>query len=160
MRAAAQRAVLSKLSSNAPEVVIRRHLGEYLESTQPRRSKTSFRFSEAAVHEVGVPTAERPSRSFDAPIFGSESRQTMVQNSSRPCENARQLKGSVARGERYEIFIVLGAVRRLMPRRGAERAVIGRLRAVSATFRRRPPSSPRRREYSAHGADCRRAPSG
>jgi hypothetical protein len=59
-------------------------------------------------------------------------------NSCRSCENPRQLKGSVARGERYEIFIVLCAVCRLMPRRGAERAVIGRLRAVSATFRRQP----------------------
>jgi len=35
-------------------------------STQPRRSKARFRFSEAVVHEVGVPTAERPFRSVSA----------------------------------------------------------------------------------------------
>jgi hypothetical protein len=40
----------------------------------------------------------------------------LVQNSCRPCENRLQLKGAVARGKRYEIFVVLGAVRRLMPR--------------------------------------------
>jgi hypothetical protein len=28
----------------------------------PRRSKARFRFSEAVVHKVGVPTAERPKR--------------------------------------------------------------------------------------------------
>jgi len=36
--------------------------GERQKSTQRRRSKTSFRFSEAVVHEVGAPTAGRPSR--------------------------------------------------------------------------------------------------
>jgi hypothetical protein len=37
-------------------------------------------------------------------------------NSSRPCENHRQRKDAVTRGERYEIFVVLGAGSRLMPR--------------------------------------------
>jgi hypothetical protein len=50
MRAAAQRAVLSKLISNAPEVVIRRHLGEYLESAQRRRSQTFAGVSEPVIY--------------------------------------------------------------------------------------------------------------
>ena len=47
----------------APGAVIRRRTSNG-PSTQPRRSKISFRFSKAVVHEVGVPTAERPNQSL------------------------------------------------------------------------------------------------
>ncbi len=47
-------------SGFAPRTVMWRVAGERLHSTQLRRSKTSFRISEAVVHEVWVPTAERP----------------------------------------------------------------------------------------------------
>src|SRR5208283_5494703 len=67
MRTSAQCAIGSNLVSDAPRTVIWPVArSERQKSTQPRRSKAWFRFLEAVVHEVGVPTTERSIRPVPA----------------------------------------------------------------------------------------------